>query len=70
MATGGKPCKQLSVKNLSGPDGVYDVKLGPASVENRAQRDLSKDGSASAPAQHSFDDHTERMDRYSKALKF
>lgn len=58
-----KPCKLVSEKNLSGPGGVYDVTLGPATPERRAQRDFSKDGIA-APKQDSFDDYNEKIERW------
>ena len=53
------------VYNLSGLDGVKDVTFGDASVEARAQRDFSKDGSAQkAGFEGSHDDVKARAERY------
>lgn len=51
--------KVLKEYRLSGPDGVYDIECGDASLEARMQRDFSKTGKAVKAAEgraEAFDD--------------
>lgn len=64
-----KPQRLLESKNLTGLDGVKDVSFGPAPPERRRQGDYSKEGVPTVAAD-SFDDHNERMERYTRGLSW
>ncbi len=61
--------KVIVEKKLSGLDGVKDVSFGPAPPERRRQGDYSKAGVPTVEAE-SFDDHKERMERYTRGLSW
>lgn len=56
--------KTVQSHRLSTLDGVKDVQVGPASVDNRQRRDFSKTGLASQRDDSDFADIKARNERF------